>query len=134
MLTDGSFRKTVSNEEVHFEDGYIKIPDKPGLGMDLNEDVILSHPYKPRNLRHYKGTVTDIRSKNDTVYYFKELEDKNMYKADIIEKEGLIVIFRKVPPEKIENVMKALYDGGVRIVEIAFDPSDENTIQKRLNS
>ena len=76
MLTDGSFRKTVSNEEVHFEDGYIKIPDKPGLGMDLNEDVILSHPYKPRNLRHYKGTVTDIRSKNDTVYYFKELEDK----------------------------------------------------------
>lgn len=53
-----------------------------------------------------------------------------MNKADIIEKEGLIVIFRKVPPEKIENVLKALYDGGVRIVEIAFDPSDENTIQK----
>jgi len=74
MLTDGSFRKKVSNEEIHFDNGYIKIPDKPGLGIDLNEDVIASHPYKPRNLRHYAGTVTDIRPKDDTVYYFKELE------------------------------------------------------------
>jgi len=76
MLTDGSFRKKITNEEVHFEDGYILIPDKPGLGIDVNVEEVLKRPYTPRNLRHYTGTVTDIRPKDDTVYYFKELEDK----------------------------------------------------------
>ena len=76
MLTDGSFRKKITNEEVHFEDGYIIIPDKPGLGIDVNVEEVLKRPYTPRNLRHYTGTVTDIRPKDDTVYYFKELEDE----------------------------------------------------------
>lgn len=76
MLTDGSFRKSITNEEVHFEDGYILIPDKPGLGIDVNVEEVLKRPYTPRNLRHYTGAVTDIRPKDDTVYYFKELEDK----------------------------------------------------------
>ena len=76
MLTDGSFRRKITNEEVHFEDGYILIPDKPGLGIDVNVEEVLKRPYTPRNLRHYTGTVTDIRPKDDTVYYFKELEDK----------------------------------------------------------
>lgn len=74
MLTDGSFRSEVSTEEVHFDDGYILVPDKPGFGIDLNEEVLTSRPYKPRNLRHYTGTVTDIRPVDDTHYYFKELE------------------------------------------------------------
>ena len=77
MLTDGSFRKQVSTEEVHYEDGHIIIPDKPGLGIDLDEEVIKSRPFKERNLRHYVGTVTDIRPKDDTIYYFKELEHLN---------------------------------------------------------
>ncbi len=76
MLTDGSFRKSITSEEVHFEDGYILIPNKPGLGIDVNVEEVLKRPYTPRNLRHYTGAVTDIRPKDDTVYYFKELEDK----------------------------------------------------------
>ena len=76
MLTDASFRKTITNEEVVFEDGYIKIPDKPGLGIDVNIDEVLARPYTPRNLRHYTGAVTDIRPKNDTIYYFKGLENE----------------------------------------------------------
>ncbi|MBE7092919.1 MAG: galactonate dehydratase [Clostridiales bacterium] len=76
MLTDGSFRKSITNEEVVFEDGYIKIPDKPGLGIDVNVEEVLKRPYTPRNLRHYTGAVTDIRPKDDTIYYFKGLEDK----------------------------------------------------------
>lgn len=76
MLTDGSFRKAITNEEVVFEDGYILIPNKPGLGIDVNVEEVLKRPYTPRNLRHYTGTVTDIRPKNDTFYYFKGLEDK----------------------------------------------------------
>lgn len=79
MLTDGSFRKEVSNEEIHYENGYIMIPNKPGLGIDVNEDVVKEHPYVPRNLRHYVGTVTDIRPKDDTIYYFKELENERYH-------------------------------------------------------
>ncbi len=71
MLTDGSFRKNFSNEEVVYADGHIMIPDKPGLGIELNEEEIKKHPYKPRNLRHYTGALTDIRPKDDCFYYFK---------------------------------------------------------------
>jgi len=71
MLTDGSFRKDFSDEEVVFEDGFIRIPDKPGLGIEINEDAVRKHPFQPRNLRHYTGNLTDIRPKEDTVYYFK---------------------------------------------------------------
>lgn len=76
MLTDSKFRKLITNEEVVYEDGYIMVPNKPGLGIDVNVDEVLAHPYKPRMLRHYYGTVTDIRPKGDCEYYFKGLEDK----------------------------------------------------------
>lgn len=53
-----------------------------------------------------------------------------MNNAEIIKKEGLIVILRGIPIQKIEKIVKSLYDGGVRIIEIAFNPSDKNTIHK----
>ena len=53
-----------------------------------------------------------------------------MTKAEILETEGLIVIFRGVPFEKMEKTVQALYDGGVKIIEIAFNPSDKDTIEK----
>lgn len=73
MLTDGVFRQDMSNEEVVFDDGYIMIPDKPGLGIELNEEEIAKRPYHPRNLRHYTGNLTDIRPKGESIYYFKGL-------------------------------------------------------------
>ena len=73
MLTDGSFRLSISDEEIQYDDGYITIPDKPGFGIELNEKEILNRPYVPRKLRHYDGTITDIRASDDTVYYFKGL-------------------------------------------------------------
>lgn len=80
MLTDGSFRKKITNEEVVFKDGFIQIPNKPGLGIDVNIDEVLARPYTPRNLRHYTGAVTDIRPKDDTHYYFKGLENEKYEK------------------------------------------------------
>lgn len=77
MLTDSRFRKKITNEEVAYEDGCILVPDKPGLGIDVNIDEVLARPYTPRILRHYTGTVTDIRPKGDCEYYFKGLEDKD---------------------------------------------------------
>jgi galactonate dehydratase len=73
MLTDGSFRARITDEEVWFNDGYIRIPDKPGLGIDVHIEEVLARPYRPINLRHYSGNLTDIRPQGDTVYYFKGL-------------------------------------------------------------
>ncbi len=75
MLTDGSFRKKITDEEVIFEDGYIKINDRPGLGIDVDVNEVERLPYKPRNLRHYTGALTDIRPAADIVYYFHGMED-----------------------------------------------------------
>lgn len=55
-----------------------------------------------------------------------------MDKVKFIEQEGLTVIFRSVPLEKISKTVMALYEGGVRIIEIAFDPSDNDTIDKTV--
>lgn len=71
MLTDGAFRKDITNEKVVFEDGYILIPDKPGIGIEVNEEEIAKHPYVPRNLRHYTGNLTSIRKKGDAFFYFE---------------------------------------------------------------
>lgn len=76
MLTDSAFRFDITNEEVEYNDGFLKIGDKPGLGIDVNVEEVLKRPYKPRNLRHYTGTLTDIRPKNDVIYYFNGLRDK----------------------------------------------------------
>ena len=76
MLTDGSFRKKITNEKVVYENGFILIGDAPGLSIEINEDELVNYPYKPRNLRHYTGTLTDIRPKDDTVFYFEGIGEK----------------------------------------------------------
>ena len=75
MINDGSFRKKITNEEVIFEDGCILINDKPGLGIDVNIDAVEERPYHPINLRHYTGNLTEIRPKDDTIFYFKGIGD-----------------------------------------------------------
>ncbi|MBQ4153942.1 MAG: bifunctional 4-hydroxy-2-oxoglutarate aldolase/2-dehydro-3-deoxy-phosphogluconate aldolase [Clostridia bacterium] len=49
--------------------------------------------------------------------------------SNIIEDHGLIVIFRGVALDKIPAVTKALIKGGAKVVEVAFNPSDPNTIK-----
>ena len=72
MLTDVVWRKELTNEEVVYENGCIKIPQRPGLGIDINEEACEKHPYAPIQLRHYKGTLTDIRPEGaGTIYYFQ---------------------------------------------------------------
>ena len=52
-----------------FEDGYFEIPDRPGLGIELNEEAFADHPYQPRPLRHYRGDLTDIRPPEAVPYF-----------------------------------------------------------------
>ncbi len=47
---------------------------------------------------------------------------------NMIEKEKLIVIFRGVKKEQLDRLLPSLYRGGVRIIEIAYNHSDPNTL------
>lgn len=69
MYSDVDWRKDVTNEALEYKDGYITIPDKPGLGIEIDEEECLKHPYQPHTLRHYTGALTDIRPAK-TEFYF----------------------------------------------------------------
>ncbi len=69
MYSDVVYRKDVTNENLTYKDGYIDIPDKPGLGIELNEEECLKYPYQVHTLRHYTGKLTDIRPP-ETAFYF----------------------------------------------------------------
>ncbi|MBM3724834.1 MAG: hypothetical protein FJW40_05365 [Acidobacteria bacterium] len=42
---------------VRVKDGFAELPDRPGLGVDLNEKVAAAHPYKP--VTRPQNTFTD---------------------------------------------------------------------------
>lgn len=69
MYSDVPWRADVTNEDLRYEDGYIYIPDKPGLGIEINEEACLAHPYQPHTLRHYTGALTDIRPPESKFYF-----------------------------------------------------------------
>ena len=69
MYSDVTWRKDVTSESLHYENGYITVPDKPGLGIEIDEKECLKHPYSPHTLRHYTGALTDIRPP-ETEFYF----------------------------------------------------------------
>lgn len=53
-----------------------------------------------------------------------------MNNVEYIKEQGFTVIFRGIPFEKVAKTVTALYEGGVRIIEIAFSPDDSDTIEK----
>jgi galactonate dehydratase len=69
QIADVAWRETITDEKLVFSDGNILISDKPGLGLKLNEQAIMEHPYQPTGMRHYNGTLTDIRPP-DSLYIF----------------------------------------------------------------
>ena len=69
-LTDVSWRKELTNERVVFDKGNILIPEGIGLGLELNEENCLKYPFQPVDLRHYKGTLTNVRPENQSGTYF----------------------------------------------------------------
>ena len=69
MYSDVPWRADVTNEALTYKDGYLDIPDKPGLGIEIDEEACLAHPYKPHTLRHYTGALTDIRPPESKFYF-----------------------------------------------------------------
>jgi galactonate dehydratase len=41
----GGFHAEILKQPLRWEDGYIVPPTAPGLGVELNEDVAVGHPY-----------------------------------------------------------------------------------------
>ncbi|MBT3290772.1 MAG: galactonate dehydratase [Victivallales bacterium] len=71
MALDVPWRADICDEHIVFADGLMSVPDRPGLGIELNEEAIAEHPYEPHDLRHYRGDLTDIRPP-DAVPWYKE--------------------------------------------------------------
>ena len=69
MYSDVDWRRDVTNESLEYADGYIKIPDRPGLGIEIDEEACLAHPYQPHTLRHYTGQLTNIRPAKSEFYF-----------------------------------------------------------------
>ena len=69
MYSDVDWRKDVTNESLEYKDGYMTIPNKPGLGIEINEEECLKHPYQVHTLRHYTGALTDIRPAKAEFYF-----------------------------------------------------------------
>lgn len=69
MYSDVTWRKDVTDENLTYADGFITIPDKPGLGIELDENACLKHPYQVHTLRHYTGALTDIRPAQTEFFY-----------------------------------------------------------------
>lgn len=42
-----SFGETIARQPFEVVDSYIKLPDTPGLGLDLDEEALARHPYQP---------------------------------------------------------------------------------------
>jgi galactonate dehydratase len=48
--TWGGFHCEILKESIHWREGYIIPPTKPGLGVELDEEVAAMHPYKGKQL------------------------------------------------------------------------------------
>jgi len=48
--TWGGFHSEILKESIHWQEGYIIPPTKPGLGVELNEEVAALHPYTGKRL------------------------------------------------------------------------------------
>ena len=69
MMVDVPWRREITDEKIQFEDGYMVISDRPGLGIEIKEEAFAAHPYQPHALRHYIGQLTNIRPADSVELY-----------------------------------------------------------------
>ena len=75
MMSDVPWRKEICDESLKLVNGKMTIPERPGLGIELNEKEMLKHPYIQTSLRHYRGDLTNIRPPDAEMYYELVCED-----------------------------------------------------------
>ena len=55
-------KSEIVKSSLKLSDGYLIIPDAPGIGVELADDAAERHPYRPRSVRtrlHVDGSVVD---------------------------------------------------------------------------
>ena len=55
-------KRGMVSEPLHVEDGFLVVPDAPGIGIELAEDAAERYPYRPREVvtrLHVDGSVVD---------------------------------------------------------------------------
>ena len=58
------FLRRASATPIRWEDGHVIPSTEPGLGVELNEDVVKAHPYSPGGLLHLEMCQTPLDSAN----------------------------------------------------------------------
>jgi galactonate dehydratase len=69
LFDDVPWRHDVIDEDVPFSNGFMYPSDRPGFGTELNEEAAAAHPKADHWLRHYAGTLTDIRPPKTCDYF-----------------------------------------------------------------
>ncbi len=72
MANDVPWRREISDEAISLVHGEMMIPAKPGLGIELNEKALEKFPVKYHPLRHYLGTLTEIRPEGATEWFSRK--------------------------------------------------------------
>ena len=49
-----AFAKSVISHPFKVQDGYIKLPESPGLGVELDEDALARYPYSMQAMKQYR--------------------------------------------------------------------------------
>ena len=66
IQTGGDFHLKLIKNSITWEDGYIKAPTAPGLGIEFDEKVALENPYKGQELHLQMAEAgCDYQTKND---------------------------------------------------------------------
>lgn len=68
-VRDVPWRREITTEVVELKDGHMVIPDRAGLGIDINEAACDQHPYVHYKNNHYDGRVTQVRSESSVPYF-----------------------------------------------------------------
>ena len=53
---------------------------------------------------------------------------------DIIKRERFMAILRNMPMDKFEKTVQALFEGGIRIFEVTYNPSKSDTVETVNNA
>lgn len=69
MAFDVPWRAEIVREDLILKNGDMLVSDAPGLGIDIDEEACAQYPHKPYGLRHYVGTLTDIRPPDAPAFF-----------------------------------------------------------------
>ena len=69
MVSDVVWRREICDDQLQLQDGCLLIPDKPGLGIRVDEAACARHPYQPHSLRPYTGALPDIRPPETRAFF-----------------------------------------------------------------